>query len=149
MTGAPTDTVYTNGDQGVAASIDKWGNLIIDFQTTKAQIRRLVYDYTNDPSNPTTAPPGTGAHHYLSTIGGNLGTMQVGQAIDVASCPFYGDNPSYRHSFDRACQSGLGSAGGPLRRARRSDPGASGGVIAGSNADRLQPRLPSNPSANP
>ena len=118
--GAPIDTVYTNGDQGVEASIDKWGNLIIDFQTTKAQIRGLVYDYTNDPANPTPAPPGTGSNQYLSTIGGNLGLMLVGEWIDVASCPLYDDELSYRHSFYRDCQSGLGSVGSPLRVTRIS-----------------------------
>jgi hypothetical protein len=110
------DAIYSDGEDGVKATIDKWGNLIIDFQTTRAKIRGLVYRYGATP-----APPGNGSNHYLSTIGGALQPMAIGTSIDVASCPLYEDDASrlqYRHSFFRDCQSGFGSAGSPLRVTR-------------------------------
>ena len=59
------NTTYTDGQDGVRASIDQYGNVIIDFQTTRAKIRGLDYKYGSDP-----APPGGGSNHYFSTIGG-------------------------------------------------------------------------------
>lgn len=118
--GNPVDTTYTDGDQGVKASLDKYANLIIDFQTTRSSIRRLVYNYAAVDGNPSTTPPGTGSNHYISTIGGNLQPMQVGDLIEVASCPLYDNEVSYRHSFYRDCQSGFGSAGSALRVTRTS-----------------------------
>jgi hypothetical protein len=115
------DTTYTDGRDGVRATIDQYGNVIIDFQTTRARIRGLVYKY-GDGS--TAAPPGGGSNHYLSTIGGALQAMQPGGAsIYVASCPLYDDDsgqPQYRHGFSRDCQSGFGSVGSQLVVTRTS-----------------------------
>jgi hypothetical protein len=114
------NTTYTDGQHGVRASIDQYGSVIIDFQTTRAKIRGLVYKY-GDGSIP--APPGGGSNHYLSTIGGNLHTMQPGASINVTSCPLYDDDsgqPQYRHGFSRDCQSGFGSEGSQLVVERKS-----------------------------
>lgn len=113
------DAVYIDGDQGVRANLDQYGSLIIDFQTTRAKIRGLVYKY-DDASMPI-----SGSNHYVSTIGGAFQAMGVGEAnsIEVASCPLYDDDAAtgqYRHSFNRDCQSGLGAIGEPLRATRTS-----------------------------
>jgi hypothetical protein len=109
------NTTYIDGQDGVRASIDQYGNVIIDFQTTRAKIRGLVYKYGDGSIS---APPGSGSNHYLSTIGGALQAMQSeGASINVASCPLYDDDsgqPQYRHGFSRDCQSGFGSVGSPL-----------------------------------
>lgn len=112
----PGKTTYTDGQDGVRASIDQYGNVIIDFQTTRARIRGLVYKYGDGPVS---APPGGGSNHYFSTIGGALQAMTPDgtSTINVASCPLYDDDsgqPQYRHSFSRDCQSGSGSVGSPL-----------------------------------
>jgi hypothetical protein len=117
------NTVYRDGEDGVKATIDQYGSLIIDLQTTRAKIRGLVYDYSAPLDGQTAAPPGDGPNHYVSTIGGNLHTMLVGETVQVSSCPLYDDQsgqPQYRHSFARDCQSGFGSVGSPLLVTRTS-----------------------------
>jgi hypothetical protein len=119
------NTTYADGQDGVRANIDQYGNVIIDFQTTRAKIRGLVYKY-GDGS--TSTPPGGGSNHYFSTIGlapgSALQAMQPGgPSITVASCPLYDDDsgqPQYRHGFSRDCQSGFGSVGSPLLVTRTS-----------------------------
>jgi hypothetical protein len=59
---------YVDGQDGVAANIDKYGNLIINFQTGKTPVRKLYYNY-DDPQDGQTlggdlAPP----NNYVSTI---------------------------------------------------------------------------------
>ncbi len=100
---------YVDGEKGVKATIDQYGNLIIDFQTTRTNMRWLHYQYPEG----TPIPPGDGLHHYFSTIkldGGPLQTMTPGDVSHVASCPLF-DDPSgqlqYRHGFSRDCQSGV------------------------------------------
>ena len=119
------EATYTDGQDGVSATIDQWGNVIINFQTTRAKIRGLVYKY----GGAIPAPPGGGYNHYFSTIGlvpgGALQVMALGAggAITAASCPLYVDDsgqPQYRHSFYRDCQSGLGPVGSPLVVTRTS-----------------------------
>jgi hypothetical protein len=112
------NTVYTDGQDGVQATIDQYGNLIVNFQTTRAKIRGLVYKYGS-----ISAPPGNGSNHYLSTIGSAMQAMPNGQSITAASCPLYDDDsgaPQYRHSFSRDCQSGFGPVGSPLVVTRTS-----------------------------
>ena len=100
---------YIDGQKGVKATIDQYGNVIIDFQTTRTNMRWLHYQY---PAG-TPIPPGDGSHHYFSTIkldGRPLQTMATDDVIHVASCPLF-DDPSgqlqYRHAFYRDCQSGV------------------------------------------
>jgi hypothetical protein len=110
--------IYTDGQDGVKATIDQYGNIIIDFQTTRTNVRWLTYRYPL--TSPT--PPGDGSHqhHYLSTLSlgnGALQIMPVGGEISVASCPLYDDpsgQPQYRHGFYRDCGSGLGAEGSKL-----------------------------------
>lgn len=116
---------YIDGQQGVKATIDQYGNIIIDFQTTRTNMRWLTYHYPVT----TSVPPGDGSRqrHYLSTIGlgnGPLQNIPIGNSILVASCPLY-DDPSgqlqYRHGFYRDCGSGLGSEGSKLVVTRTAD----------------------------
>ena len=114
---------YVDGQQGVKATIDQWGNIIIDFQTTRSNMRWLTYHY------PVTTLPGDGSHqhHYLSTLAlgnGPLQNIQIGNSIVVASCPLYDDpsgQPQYRHGFYRDCGSGLGAEGSKLVVTRKAD----------------------------
>ena len=123
---AEESTTYTDGQDGVRATIDQYGNVIIDFQTTRAKIRGLVYNYDDGPAS---SPPGGGTNHYFSTIslapGGALQTMMPGGAsINKAGCLLYNDDsdqPQYRHSFSRDCGSGFGSVGSPLVVTHPSD----------------------------
>ena len=102
--------VYTDGLDGVKATIDQYGNIIIDFQTTRTKMRGLKYHYL---TTTTPVPPGDGSHHYFSTLPLDkrpLQTMAEGDLIHVASCPLYDDasgQPQYRHGFYRDCQSGV------------------------------------------
>lgn len=121
--GFETDTdgnsVYRDGEDGVKAQIDQYGNVIIDFQTTRAKIRGLVYKY----GSASPAPSGGGSNHYLSTIGGALQAMNFVDPTNVSSCPLYDDDngqPQYRHGFNRDCQSGFGPVGAPLVVVRSS-----------------------------
>jgi hypothetical protein len=109
--------VYIDGQDGVKATIDQYGSIIIDFQTTRPKIRGLKYHYPG----PSAVPPGDGSHHYFSTLslnaGGALQAMPNGGTIYVASCPLYDDpsgRPQYRHAFYRDCQSGFGQEGSKL-----------------------------------
>jgi hypothetical protein len=111
------DTTYTDGQDGVSATIDQYGNVIINFQTTRAKMRGLVYKY----GSVTPAPPGGGFNHYFSTIrqesGPGLQTMPLDVPVNLRSCPLYVDDAGqyqYRHGFSRDCQSGLGDEGSPL-----------------------------------
>ena len=111
--------VYTDGVDGVKATIDQYGNIIIDFQTTRTKIRGLKYYYPEP--GPGGVPPGDGSHHYFSTLkliaGGALQAMPIGNTVYVASCPLYDDpsgQPQYRHGFYRDCQGGFGQEGSRL-----------------------------------
>lgn len=101
--------VYVDGQDGVKATIDQYGNIIIDFQTTRTKMRGLKYRYPAGAP----LPPGDGSHHYFSTIkveGMALQAMPINTSILVASCPLYNDQsgqPQYRHGFYRDCQSGV------------------------------------------
>jgi hypothetical protein len=106
---------YIDGQKGVKATIDQYGNIIIDFQTTRTNMRWLRYLY------PVTIPipPGDGSHHYFSTIKLDGVALQAmgwmpNTSIFVAGCALFDDpsgQPQYRHGFSRDCGSGLGPAG--------------------------------------
>jgi hypothetical protein len=112
---------YIDGQQGVKATIDQYGNIIIDFQTTRTNMRWLTYHYPVT----TPVPPSDGLHqhHYLSTIklgnGVPLQNIPSGGSIYVASCPLFAvDQLEYLHGFYRDCTSGFGSEGSTLRVTR-------------------------------
>jgi hypothetical protein len=147
--------VYTDGQDGVKATIDQYGNIIIDFQTTRTNMRWLTYHYP--VTMPTPPSDGSHQHHYLSTIslgGGALQAMPVtspNTSILVASCTLFDDpsgQPQYRHGFYRDCGSGFGSAGSPLVVTRtainewqvKPDPesGAKARVFSATTKGRLQ-----------
>lgn len=116
--------VYTDGVDGVKATIDQYGNIIIDFQTTRTKIRGLKYHYPGASG----VPPGDGSHHYFSTLGltagGALQAMPIGTSVYVASCPLYDDpsgQPQYRHGLYRDCQGGFGQEGSRLVVTRTAD----------------------------
>jgi hypothetical protein len=106
---------YSDGVDGVSANIDQYGDIIINFQTTKAKIRGLHYDYSQalggQPAG-WTAPP-DGPNNYFSTIAGPgavaLQTMLVGAAECLEGGPsdtFTDFNQTqYRHDFHRPLNS--------------------------------------------
>ena len=47
---------YSDGVDGVAAQIDQYGNVILNFQTTQSAMRKVHFDYS-DPLGATGAPP--------------------------------------------------------------------------------------------
>jgi len=142
--------VYTDGQDGVKATIDQYGNIIIDFQTTRTNTRWLKYHY------PTTVPipPSDGLHHYLSTISLSNRALQAmmwqpTESIYVASCTLFDDpsgQPQYRHGFSRDCGSGFGSSGSRLVVTRtgvnewqvQPDSDASARVFSATTKGRLQ-----------
>jgi hypothetical protein len=146
--GQDGSATYVDGQDGVKANIDQYGNIIIDFQTTRAKIRGLRYAYSS--TNP--VPPGDGTNHYFSTIkldgGGALQAMSPETTISVASCPLYDDDsgqPQYRHGFYRDCQSGFGPEGSKLNVTRTAtgwdvepEPGAQARVFSITTKGRVQ-----------
>lgn len=140
--------VYIDGQEGVKATIDQYGSIIIDFQTTRTKIRGLKYHYPG----PSAVPPGDGSHHYFSTLslnaGGALQDMGLGSSVYVASCPLYDDpsgRPQYRHGFYRDCQGGFGQEGSRLVVTRtvtgwevEPEPGAIARVFSITTTGRTQ-----------
>ena len=140
--------VYIDGQDGVKATIDQYGSIIIDFQTTRTKIRGLKYHYPG----PGAVPPGDGSHHYFSTLslnaGGALQAMPIGTSVYVASCPLYDDpsgRPQYRHGFYRDCQGGFGQEGSKLVVTRtvtgwevEPEPGAIARVFSITTTGRTQ-----------
>jgi hypothetical protein len=101
---------YVNGQQGVSAHIDEWGNLIINFQSRRAADRKLYYDYSEplDGQIPggEVAPP----NNYFSTLrqpetGVKMQQLAVGASQCVVGGPQYTledeKKTQYRHSFHR------------------------------------------------
>jgi len=141
--------VYIDGQEGVKATIDQYGDITIDFQTTQTKIRGLQYYY---PAT-TPVPPAGGSHDYISTLPLGNGALQAmavgGPSILVASCPLYVDpsgQPQYRHSFYRDCGSGLGPEGSKLVVTRTAigewevepEPGAWARVFSATTKGRTQ-----------
>lgn len=93
---------YADGVDGVAASIDQYGNLIIDFQTTRTVQRKLHYNYGDG----VVAPP----HNYFSTIRQDGDTTKMQELVEggwqcVKGGPVYtlddAKKTQYRHLFQR------------------------------------------------
>jgi hypothetical protein len=104
---------YSDGEQGVAAQIDQYGNVIVNFQTTGSPLRQVRFDYTEslgatgsppvDEDN-VIAPPNS----YFATLhpnGPKLQEMALGDSQCLeAGFSFTLDDASrtqYRHSFHR------------------------------------------------
>jgi hypothetical protein len=113
---------YEDGVDGVAASIDQYGNLIINFQTTRSALRKLHYDYSEPiivhggtmPSG-IVAPP----NNYLSTIRQSGDTRKMQQlAVNESQCilggPSYtledANKTQYRHAYQRGGLKGIDPA---------------------------------------
>ena len=100
---------YIDGVDGVGASIDQYGNLIINFDTAQTPFRKLNFDYSNpvDPSN-AFRPPAS-LNSYLSTVPGPdnvpIQNMTVGAEQCVQLGITFTDNDKketqYRNSFHR------------------------------------------------
>lgn len=71
---------YYDGTDGVAASLDQNGNLIIDFQTTSTPLRHVNFNYSRPfPPNDTQSQPPSGpqADSYLATLQRNEDSAYV------------------------------------------------------------------------
>jgi hypothetical protein len=100
-------TDYVDGEAGVKAAIDQYGNLIIDFQTSKTQERGLLF---RDAGGSTFS---TGTNQYMATTTRAIDppfvpfqAMSVGQTQRVRACPTYDDETNQRryvHAFQRDC----------------------------------------------
>jgi hypothetical protein len=115
---------YVHGQEGVSASFDDSGDLIINFQTGKTPIRGVSFDYSvpytgaddAPPSTPRVPVSGTYPRAYLSTIpqanGGSYIPIQ-NMAIEASQCVqlswFYTLNDAkktqWRHNFHRTSSS--------------------------------------------
>lgn len=103
----PLDTDYTDGAEGVKAVIDQYGNLIIDFQTSRTQERGLLFRDADGSKF------STGTNQYMATITRStdppfspLQTAPLNVPQNVRSCPTYDDEVNQRryvHSFQRDC----------------------------------------------
>ena len=105
---------YSDGVDGVAAQIDQYGNVILNFQTTQSAMRKVHFDYS-DPLDATGAPPDEDGDNiiappnsYLATLPGNgqkLQNMAVGSSQCLeAGFSFTIEDASrtqYRNSFHR------------------------------------------------
>lgn len=99
---------YTDGIDGVAASLDQYGNLIIDFNATATPLaRRLQFDYS-EPADESTFVPPVAQNSYMSTIGATGGAIQAMDVQDVQcvqSNIVFTDGDTretlYRHHFHR------------------------------------------------
>lgn len=103
---------YYDGADGVAASLDQHGNLIIDFQTTSTPLRRVDFDYSTPfiPNGPE-PPSGLQADSYLATLKRNEDSAYVAlqnMAVGTAQCVRLGwtfdsqdGTTQWRNSFQR------------------------------------------------
>ncbi len=115
---------YIHGQEGILASFDNSGNLIIDFQTGKTVQRTVTFDYSSSyagfdsapPSTPHTPVSGTYPRAYLSTIPQSndgsyipLQNLSVGASECVQlSCMYILDDAKktqWRHNFHRTSSS--------------------------------------------
>lgn len=100
----PLDTNYTDGERGVEAKVDEYGNLIFNVQAiAAAQPRALTFDYPSPIAFPT-----TGTNQYLATTGGTraLQAMAVGSMQQVKTCVTSDDAANQRRyviTFERDC----------------------------------------------
>jgi hypothetical protein len=61
---------YVDGTDGVAANIDQYGNVIINFQTGRIPLRKLHYEYSSPLDGQTGQPPTDPPNNYFSTVRG-------------------------------------------------------------------------------
>jgi hypothetical protein len=102
--------IYENGQDGVTASFDTWGNLIIAFNAQSSPIvRKLVYKYEGNQQSGVPFVPPAAQNSYLATGTHPLGpiqTMAEGQSQCVNSNITFTDNDAngtmYRNHYRRA-----------------------------------------------
>jgi hypothetical protein len=102
---------YIDGVDGVAASIDQNGNLIINFDTAQTPFRKLIFDYSDpvQPSNTFGEEVPASMNSYLSTVPGPDNVPIQNMSVNVEQCVQLGitftDNDKkqtqYRNSFHR------------------------------------------------
>jgi hypothetical protein len=100
---------YVDGIDGVAAALDQYGNIIINFQTGRSPVRKLHYDYSFPLQGQTLQPPTDPPNNYFSTVG--LPGSPLRQLMPVGSeqCIVGGplatlddfDKTQYRNVFHR------------------------------------------------
>ena len=56
---------YVDGTDGVAANIDQYGNIIINFQTGRNPLRKLHYEYSGALEGQTVHPPADPPNNYF------------------------------------------------------------------------------------
>jgi hypothetical protein len=97
---------YLDGIDGVAARLDAYGNVIIDFGTGNQRFRELRFDFSRpvDPAN-TYQPPAPRTNSYLSTQthpAGHIQNMPVGTEQCIQSnLTFNVGSALYRIHFQR------------------------------------------------
>ena len=97
---------YMNGVNGVDASIDRYGNLIIDFGGVNQEVRNLRFDYSQPTGANSYATPPVQEDSYLSTIthpGGFIQSMVLGaqQCVQLQIAFVDGDALYHRNVFQR------------------------------------------------
>lgn len=100
---------YTDGVDGISAAFDQYGNLIIDFQTTRTPLRKVHYDYGEPLFGGSALLPADPPDNYLSTVrlpgGGPLQMLPTGASQCVRAYFTYTDDArttQYRLAFQRA-----------------------------------------------
>jgi hypothetical protein len=98
---------YIDGVDGVAAHLDQYGNIIINFQTGPTPVRKLHYEYAAVDGQP--IPPSDPPNNYFSTILGpgavplqkmGLGATECLAGGPVATLDDF-DRTQYRFDFHR------------------------------------------------
>jgi hypothetical protein len=97
---------YVDGVDTVDASIDRYGNLIIDFGRVHQEVRELTFDYSLPVGTNSYPTPPTQVESYLSTIthpGGSIQEMAVGaqQCVQLQIAFVDGDGIYHRNIFQR------------------------------------------------
>jgi hypothetical protein len=102
---------YENGVDGVAASIDQYGNLIVNFQTVRsAPVRKLHYDYDLPLDGQSSLDDADPPNNYISTQRHDGAALKMQDIAEGGSGCYIGgvyytledaERTQYWHSFGR------------------------------------------------